>query len=53
MRTVQDRKTEIESLKKTQTEGKLEVKEFRNSNKNPSGKPHPQRTKHGRENLRW
>ena len=42
IKTVQDRKVEIKSIKKMQNEVKLEIKNFMKSNKNLSSKLYPQ-----------
>lgn len=45
IKTVQDRKVEIKSLKKMKTEIKLKIKKFMKSNKNLSSKLYPQEWK--------
>lgn len=51
-KTGQYLKVGIELTKKTQTDGNLEMKKIRNSNKYFRGKSHQQKPKDGRENLR-
>lgn len=50
--TLQDLKVKRGSIKKTQTEESLEIKVFRNSNRNLRGKPDQQNTRDGTENVR-
>lgn len=50
-KTIQELKAKIESIKKTQTERNMEIKKFRNLNRNLKGKPHQQNTENGRENY--